>query len=381
MSDNQIGYGLTKEKNSTNARSQLVYNNPKWKLNSFIIDKLWYDPFESYHDGIYTVTSDQYKEFCIGRGMNDNGCSYSGIIHMLKKGGFYSFILENLKGNLLMLNGGAIKRLKYDDLEYYYNNLEKEISILKTPLDKFYDFEKAVASEVKRLGGFGDIHGCIIDIDFYNHVYINPVDGSITGYWASDMINKKVYQSVPLLLKDECPGLYRKFMILTKNKDNDLPLLSKGTEAEIAVLPKSYYDTDIYKASRIIKIMQRLYIKVLAIWNDLPDGEKEVIPYKRKQNIKIEKKNNRRKIDNDKQYAVLKEAAEKYGVDEKLLFEIANSNPTKSTINDEQRLTRLISTCDVDKIKKYYDTTEFKAKLLMSSDLTKLLTSYIYSVK
>lgn len=379
LADNQIGYGLTKEKKSNQTRFQLVYNNPKWKLNSFIVNKIWYDPFENYHDGIYTISSDQYRDFCIGRGMN--GTNYSGIIHMLKKGEYYSFILENLKGKLLILNGGAIKRLKYDDLEYYYNNLENEIRILKTPLDKFYDFEKAVANEVRRLGGFGDIHGCIIDIDFYNHVYINPVDGSITGYWASDMINKKVYASVPLLLKDECPRLYRKFMMLTQNNDNGLPLLSKGVGTEIAVLPRSYYDTDIYKASRVIKIMQKLYLKVLAIWNDLTDGDKDVVPYKRKQNLKTEKIEKKRSLDSVKQFAVLKEAAERYGVDEKLLFEIANSNPTKADINNEMRLTKLISTCDVDKIKKYYDTTEFKAKLLMSSDLTKLLTSYIYSVK
>lgn len=28
------------------------------------------------------------------------------------------------------------------------------------------------------------------DIDFYNHVYVNPVDGTISCYWASDIIHK-----------------------------------------------------------------------------------------------------------------------------------------------------------------------------------------------
>ena len=34
-----------------------------WKLNGFSTRKFWFDPFESYKDGIYQITSEQYEEF------------------------------------------------------------------------------------------------------------------------------------------------------------------------------------------------------------------------------------------------------------------------------------------------------------------------------
>ena len=67
--------------------------------------------------------------------------------------------------------------------------MDTMISTIKTPLDKFTSFQKRIADMVKQIGGIGAIHGSIVDIDFYNHIYVNPFDLSITGYWASDIIN------------------------------------------------------------------------------------------------------------------------------------------------------------------------------------------------
>ena len=59
---------------------------------------------------------------------------------------------------------------------------------------------KIFSNEIKNWRS-GRIHGCIIDIDFYNHVYVNPVNMKVTGYYALDIINKKVYGNIPELLK------------------------------------------------------------------------------------------------------------------------------------------------------------------------------------
>ena len=71
--------------------------------------------------------------------------------------------------------------------------MDAMISTIKMPLDKYTSFQKHIADIVKRIGGVGTIHGSIIDIDFYNHIYVNLIDLSLIGYLASDIINKIVY--------------------------------------------------------------------------------------------------------------------------------------------------------------------------------------------
>ena len=72
--------------------------------------------------------------------------------------------------------------------------------------------------KLEKIGGRGWIHGCIIDIDYYNHVYVNPVDMTVRSYWASDIINKLVYPTVPALLKAECPELYANYLKLIEGE-------------------------------------------------------------------------------------------------------------------------------------------------------------------
>ena len=117
------------------------------------------------------------------------------------------------------------------------------------------------------IGGEGRIHGCIIDINFFNHVYVNPIDLTVTGYWASDIIQKVVYQNIPSLLKGQCPQLYANYQKLIEGKRTD-PLIPKQKQTELALLPQLYLDTDIYKASREISKMQRLGSRILTIWNE-----------------------------------------------------------------------------------------------------------------
>ena len=105
-------------------------------------------------------------------------------------------------------------------------------------------------SKLKKLGGSGWIHGCIIDIDYYNHVYVNPVDMTIRSYWASDIINKLVYPTVPSLLKAECPDLYANYLKLIKGEKSNL-LAGEQIKNEIALLPQEYLETDIYKSNLV----------------------------------------------------------------------------------------------------------------------------------
>lgn len=243
--------------------NQIGYHNDSPHLKTFLLDND-YDCFSDYDDGIFEITSEQYKDFYRGKNIHMTFQREINVLYMLKRNGYYCFIHKSRSGSLTILNGGAKKKLEVQDIQYYYDNMDAMVSIIKTPLDKFTSFQKHIANIIKRIGGVGTIHGSIIDIDFNNHIYINPVDLSMVGYWASDMVNKVVYPSIPTLLENNCPEIFSKYVkFLGDNNDN---LLAVKQQTNITLLPQIYLDTDIYKASREIKKMQKISTNILSFW-------------------------------------------------------------------------------------------------------------------
>ena len=243
--------------------NQVGYHMKSLHLKSFLIDND-YEYFSDYEDGIFEITSEQYNDFYRGKNISMTFQRKVNLLYMLKKNGYYCFIHKSRRGSLSILNGGDMKKLENQDVQYYYDNMDIMISTIKKPLDKFTFFQKQIADMVKQIGGMGTVHGSIIDIDFYNHIYVNPFDLSITGYWASDIINKIVYPSIPALLEKNCPVIFGEYVKLLKG-DCENPLALKQ-ETNITILPQTYLDTDIYKASREIKKMQKLNSNILTFW-------------------------------------------------------------------------------------------------------------------
>ena len=198
---------------------------------------------------------------------------------MLKKNGYYCFINKAITGSLSIMNGGALKKLDVKNVQYYYDNMDTMVAAIKAPLEKYTTYQKRISKEIRQIGGHGRIHGCIIDIDFYNHIYVNPVDMTITSYWASDIIKKLVYPNVPALLKDKCPLLYYNYLKLIESEKSN-PLMVSGTKNEVALLPKEYFETDIYKVSREIKKMQKLYSNILTTWYEIQQDNTILPPTK-----------------------------------------------------------------------------------------------------
>lgn len=261
--DNQIGY---------------ANNNPHLKW--FDMDNE-YDYFSDYEDGIYRISADDYRQFYRGKNIDITFNREVNILYMLKKNGYYCFIHQSKGGSLTILNRGALKRLEMKDIQYYYDKMESVIVMIKCPLDKYTAIQEKLSAEIRKIGGNGNIHGCIIDIDWYNHVYVNPVDLKITGYSASDIVNKKIYPNVPALLENECPEMYSKYTEMLKGSSKNLPILAKGTEAEVSILPQTYLCTDIYNQSRQMNKMQKLNSNILTIWYE-PDNERKRIESKKK---------------------------------------------------------------------------------------------------
>lgn len=249
-SDNQIGY----------------YNNIS-HMKFFELDKR-YDYFVNYKDGIYEISVDDYRKFYDGKNIMMTYNRRTGKTFMVKKNGYYSFFYESPKGGISQLNGGSLNGISSRDLKYYYDNMDIMIDIINEPMNKYTSFQKKISEEIKRIGGDGRIHGCIVDISFFEHLYINPLDYKITAYSATDIIDKRVYKSVAGLLKKECPDLYENYKRIEKESSNENSLLivnNKVKEKDSSFI--MYLDTNIYRVSKLVKKMQRLESNILTYWN------------------------------------------------------------------------------------------------------------------
>lgn len=98
-----------------------------------------------------------------------------------------------------MLDGGKIRKTE-KSLSYYYDNLDKYSHSIEQVFYSFYQYEKKISFFVKVIGGEGTIHGCIVDYDYYNHVYVNPFDTTLTPYYATSITNKWILKNFEALI-------------------------------------------------------------------------------------------------------------------------------------------------------------------------------------
>lgn len=235
-----------------------------------------YDWFSDYEDGIYQITREDYIDFYREKNIPLTFNRPFNRLFMLKKNNYYCFILQKESGLLLILNGGNWKSLSRKDIQWYYDNMEAQIALIKCPLDRYNALQQQISKVVKQVGGSGFIHGAIIDIDFYNHLYVNPHDLSITPYYALSITVKYVYPSVTALLEDKCPRLYENYQNLLS--DGNVNALSiRGDNDGLRAEPELYLSTDIYSVSLEIKKMQRLYTYLLTAWYDV-DTNINILP-------------------------------------------------------------------------------------------------------
>ena len=105
-----------------------------------------------------------------------------------------------------------------------------------------------------------------MDVDFFNHIYVNPLDGKLTPYNApEDIVKKFVYPSVGALIRGNCPNLLEKYGSKMKT-DAVMRKLFPDAEGE----PVLYESTDIYTASRIYRSMQYLVeLGIVRRWDEV----------------------------------------------------------------------------------------------------------------
>ena len=271
----QNSFILRDDGTSVFADNQVGYTPKSWHLNSFSIDVQKYDPFKNYPDGIHKISREQYIEFNRCQGIMMQGMKGPGNLFVLKRDGVYMFVIESAS-SLCLLEGGKRRKLSHS-IEYYFENLSDYIRKVRHAFTPYQKALSMISKEVRLIGGVGKVHGCIVDIDWFNHVYLNPFDGKVTFYFATDMTNKLVFKNIrsllrsspmPPQLRDGSPMLAR---YSTVSKEGSVPILSckSNKRCGLATVPEIVLDRSMYEPSRIMRSIQYVFDQnVLRVWND-----------------------------------------------------------------------------------------------------------------
>ena len=141
---------------------------------------------------------------------------------------------------------------------------------VKKGLSKYNDALNQISYSVRAIGGTGQIHGCIVDIDFFNHIYLDPFNGGLIPYYAESINNRMEYKNISELLFKRVPELHRNYVALKNNYISNLEL-EGGQEVCIPeeVVAVFSSDTTMYSPSRIIMSFQYLTeLNIIRRWDD-----------------------------------------------------------------------------------------------------------------
>lgn len=256
------------EEKTVYSDNQIGYHSQSIGLKHFHTSK-YYDIFRYYEDGIYPITREQYVDFNRGAGI-EMTFNRVGQVYMVKRNNVYCFFFVNRKtGKLYLLNGGMINSLKHQAINYYFEKMEYYSNAIKKLFAGYHQALKSISNCVKAIGGDGAIHGCIVDIDFLNHIYVNPTDGTITPYFALSIVDKYQYHSVEALLLQQRKDLYSNYMKISDRENHGIKLLKGDMSAISAESMRFVKETDMYRPSRVIRSLQYLTdTNVIRMWND-----------------------------------------------------------------------------------------------------------------
>lgn len=255
--------------------NQIGYEPKTWHFNSVELEAQ-YDPFESWEDGVYEITPEQYREFNRGRGIYSE-LNRAGTPYVAKCEGLYMFFLVN-DGKPYRLEGGRIYNVEHP-IKWYFDNIPRYATRVRSAFAPYQNALKRISEEIRSFGGYGLIHGCIVDIDYFNHVYLNPFTGAITPYFALDTEDREEFDSAGDLLAAggllaEASGQDRMLQAYAEQEQlGNIVLLSdrniKAGNNDSTAVPEEVLDRGMYEPSRIMRSIQYLFDNnVIRIWRD-----------------------------------------------------------------------------------------------------------------
>lgn len=266
--------------------AQVGYQPRPWLLGRIVAPGT-YDPLATLPDGIHPIGLDAYRSFNWARGINASVC-YRGQILALKRGGIYMFLLDG--GQTRLLEGGRVRRLPHD-VGYYYEEMPRYAALVREAFRPYRKAQERLAEEVRAFGGLGTVHGCIVDVDWWRHLYLDPFDGSVTPYYAESTVCQIQFPSVRAMLEKSslCPAtVYKAGRVVPLIELYDaaagagrLPLLGDGgAVGALAVPPREVLDPEMYDPSKVMRSVQYVLDQgVIRVWNDDVLGLGNKAPY------------------------------------------------------------------------------------------------------
>lgn len=175
--DNQIGYEKT-DVEFREATTGLVVN-----------------PYHALEDGLYQTTVKDYLKFYryLGEYAGDGTLLYKRCqiadLYVVKRRGYYGFFMISTKKDskgISIVNGGSTKKLtKSTDISWICENFDIVVSKYLQMLLPLRKAQEELSRELQELGFDGTIHGLIVDVDFFHHIALNPIEGNMEMYFSS----------------------------------------------------------------------------------------------------------------------------------------------------------------------------------------------------
>lgn len=229
-----------------------------------------YDIFSAYLDGIYEITREEYLDFTRGIMVDMMFNRIDGQILMLKREGMYCFFYKDEKERLYLLKGGSIRKLKNQDIKYYYETMVVYKRSMEYVMRDYHNALRMISGQVKQFGGSGRIHGNVVDIDKENHIYLNPATGEIKCYWAEAIDYRIEYPSIEALLNERRLDLFLEYQrLISENCKTGLMNFGNGKIDISGDALKLVTDTSMYAPSNMFRSLQYMFdVNVIREWNE-----------------------------------------------------------------------------------------------------------------
>lgn len=263
------------------ANNQIGYHNPNVQFKkAYIYNRV--NPFARYEDGYHEITSADYlrfydymQEYISGNGQVERLRKSQGAkFYMVKHDSYYGFFLVSKKGTYIC-NGGNIRKIDSStNIEQFNDDFPVMVRQYIKALSPYRKAQEQISKAVKEIGGDGSIHGCIVDIDFLNHIMLNPADGKLTYYYSPELGKLEIHKSLESLLKKRNKALANKLAKIqleegtTEVEKAGLTLISESAEENQDMIEVNVADS-VYVVSNRMNRLQRLFSKkILRDWND-----------------------------------------------------------------------------------------------------------------
>lgn len=192
------------------ADNQVGYENNDITFKEAITG-LIINPYSELNDGLYQTSVEDYLKFYryLGEYVGDGTLLYrrckNGTLYVVKRKGYYGFFIISTKKKskgISIVNGGVTKKLTTStEISWICENFDVVVSKYLQMLLPLRKAQEELSRELKELGLDGTIHGLIVDIDFYHHIALNPVEGNMNFYFASMFGSKMDLNSFDEVLK------------------------------------------------------------------------------------------------------------------------------------------------------------------------------------